>query len=132
LRKREKMSQAKFEDLKGKILIEIENRDNEELVFTTDENERYRLQHYQDCCESVRIEDVCGNFDDLLNTPILLAEEIVHGVRVNPEGVESPKWDESFTWTFYKLSTIRGSVTIRWYGGSNGCYSESVDFAKDE
>jgi hypothetical protein len=123
---------ANFEELKGKVLTEIIiNADKDELTFKTNEGEHYRLHHVQDCCESVTIEDVCGDFNDLINTPILLAEEVVHDNGVNPKGVEVPEYQDSFTWTFYKLSSINGSVTIRWYGESNGYYSENVDFVKD-
>jgi hypothetical protein len=88
------------------------------------------MYHYQDCCESVYVESVVGDLSDLIGSPILQAEEVVQmsGDDASLEG----RGDESFTWTFYKLATIKGSVTIRWYGGSNGYYSESVTFKQLE
>jgi len=68
--------------------------------------------------------------DDLIGSPITLAEEVIHEQDVNPNGVKIPEYQDSFTWTFYKLSTIKGYVTIRWYGNSNGYYSESVSWEK--
>jgi len=81
----------------------------------------------------VQIEDICGDLDDLINSEILLAEEISCGTDSEDKEIDRTrknKYDESFTWTFYKLSTIHGSVTIRWYGTSNGYYSESENFTK--
>jgi hypothetical protein len=80
------------------------------------------MYHYQNCCESVQLEDVAGDIADLIGTPILKAE-CVSNAATSEEVV-----GECGTWTFYKLSTINGSVTLRWLGRSNGYYSEDVNF----
>lgn len=116
----------KFEDLKGKTLAMVENK-GDEVLFVSVDGEQYKLYHSQDCCESVTVEDVCGDLSDLIGSPILQAEEVTSDT--NPDGV-TMEYQDSFTWTFYKLATVKGYVTIRWYGESNGYYSESVDFER--
>ncbi|MBD9542901.1 hypothetical protein IB276_25990 [Ensifer sp. ENS04] len=111
--------------LLGKTLTEVRQVDNEEIYFTTSEGETYMMYHSQDCCECVYIEDIEGDLQSLVGNPILVAEEVDSGDRGPVSG-----YDESYTWTFYKLATINGHVDIRWYGSSNGYYSESVDFTK--
>ena len=124
----------RFEDLLGKTLSSVEkNDDNDEIIFRTTDGDVFRLFHCQDCCESVYVEDIIGDLADLIGRPLTMAEEVIHEQDENPDGVTPPEeFQESFTWTFYKLATARGYVTIRWYGSSNGYYSESVSFAKDE
>lgn len=117
-----------IEILKGKIVVAIHNYDGNELKFTLDNGDKYNMFHSQDCCEGVSIDDIEGDLNDLLNSPILQAEESTM-IGENPVGV-SKDYQDSFTWTFYKLATINGYVTIRWYGQSNGYYSERVDFEK--
>jgi hypothetical protein len=122
------MKMAEFADLKGKILVEI--KVTEDMVtLITSEGDVYQQTHSQDCCESVTVEDICGDIQDLIGEEILLAEEVTSDM--NPSDATHKEYqDSSFTWTFYKLSTNKTSVTIRWYGESNGYYSESVDFYK--
>jgi hypothetical protein len=121
-------SYEKIDVLLGKTLKSVTKPNVEELVFVTDDGEVYKMFHSQDCCESVSIDDICGDLQDLVGEPILEASEEVSGE--NPPGIEVRKYQDSFTWTFYKIGTRKGSVTIRWYGESNGYYSESVNFAK--
>ena len=70
--------------------------------------------------EYVTLEEIHGDLSDLVGSPILQAEQV------------SSKGDDYQVeeWSFYKLATIKGSVTLRWYGTSNGYYSTDVDFTK--
>lgn len=110
------------EELLGKTLAKIAQNGDDELYFTTTDGTTYKMFHFQDCCESVYIEDIIGDLDDLIGSPLLMAEEVTE--RGEDE------YYESSTWTFYKFATLKGYVTIRWFGESNGYYSESVDFVK--
>lgn len=109
-----------FETFKGLTLTSIDVVSNDKISFTTECGKHFIMTHIQDCCENVYIEDICGDLSDLLNEPILVADEVTNSDDAKNNG------DESWTWTFYKLRTRKGDVTIRWYGTSNGYYSEAV------
>jgi len=113
-----------FKDLIGKTLTKCYQVDSDKLVFVVSDDEAYVLYHEQDCCESVDIEDIAGDLNDLVGHPILQAIESVS------EGNGKSEWTESCTWTFYNIATVKGYVTVRYYGESNGYYSESVSFTK--
>lgn len=112
-----------FEILKTKIITEIvgAEKDSSEIIFKCQDGTSYAMDHTQDCCESVSVEDVIGDVKDLLNTPILLAEVVTE---------DDANAGECGQWTFYKLATVKGDVTFRWYGSSNGYYSIEVSFSK--
>lgn len=105
----------------NQTIVNITNIDNRELLFEFDNGDKYKMYHEQDCCEDVYIEDIIGDLNDLLNNPIIMAEE------VSEDGDND--WG-TFTWTFYRFATIKGYVTLRWYGESNGYYSEDVCVVK--
>lgn len=115
-----------FSELKGQTLKNVERVGDNEIIFTLINEDKYKLYHEKDCCEDVYIEDINGDLDLLIGSEILVAEEASNSD--DPQVVDN--YDGSHTWTFYKLATAKGYVDIRWYGTSNGYYSESVDFEK--
>lgn len=119
----------KLSTLIGKTMKSVEKVDDSEVVFTTVDGEKFKLYHSQDCCESVYIESITGDLQNLVGAPILLADESSSTDR--PDDVPKPEYEpESQTWTFYKFGTMKGYVDIRFLGESNGYYSEGVSFCK--
>src|SRR5574337_1654215 len=111
-------------DMLGKVFVSVVQKDDA-VIFTDEAGVEYGLWHDDDCCESVHLEDVCGNLEDLVGSPLVMAEESRDSDTPKVYEGENSYQDESFTWTFYKFATVKGYVTLRWYGSSNGYYSES-------
>lgn len=121
---------VEIKDLLNKVFksVEITNADpdddigyNDYVVFTTIDDEVYVMMHSQDCCETVYLESVDNDTTVLVGSQILVAE-----VRTNSK----KQLNGSETWTFYLLGTNEGCCNFRWYGSSNGYYSESVNLYK--
>ena len=123
-------------ELLGKTLKAVTGmtKDSEEIIFECTDGTRYKMYHEYDCCESVSLEDVIGNVEDLLSSPLTMAEDVSNenkgplDLLEGKEKEDAVYWHDSYTYTFYKFATIKGYVTLRWLGESNGYYSEEVNF----
>lgn len=118
-----------FATLEGKTIQSIQvgkflQYEMDEIRFRCTDGSEYRMYHQQDCCENVSIEDIDGDIQRLIGQQIVVAEERTSNENP-PLAMDA---DDSFTWTFYVLRTNLDSVTIRWFGTSNGYYSETVSF----
>ena len=117
-----------FSDLVGKTITKIDGlkKDSDEVDFECSDGTKYRMYHENDCCESVYLEDITeGALEALEGATVLRADEAENPPDSPPQ---LSHYDDSHTWTFYRIQTNRGSVVLRWYGTSNGYYSESVSF----
>ena len=116
--------------LVGKTLSAVNvGKDKEYMEFVTVDGERYYSYHYPECCESVEIVDIIGDLSDLIGQPLIVSEER------NNKGYDKQidkEYDDEYLWTFYEFATIKGSVTVRWLGQSNGYYSVSVSFIDEK
>lgn len=115
-------------DLKGLTIESVTGleKDSEEVIFKFSDGNAVKMWHCQDCCESVAVYEIDGDLEDLIGGLIIDFRE---DIKVD-EDAPGRSWDESWTWTFYNITTSKGSVNIRWLGESNGYYSESVSITR--
>lgn len=114
-----------FFELKGKILTKITDRGSNLIEIEDSTGGKYALVHRQECCEDVGVNKIIGNFEDVIGSPITLAEEDSNDPDFAPNNYE-----ESHTWSNFYLETAKGRLEIYCLGESNGYYNESVDFVK--
>jgi hypothetical protein len=109
--------------------IEGMSEHSDSVTFYATNGSVWNMYHDQECCESVYLADVVGDPEDLIGSPILTYEEVVNSDdNLDVNGELLADGEDSHTWTFYKFQTAKGAVTLRWFGSSNGYYSESVTF----
>lgn len=115
---------GKINDLVGLEVLKVENLNNEIIRIQLKDGRNIELHHDQDCCESVYVESIVGDLEDLVGEIKIAKEETNHAEK----GLDRVEYtDGSHTWTFYTFATNKGYVDIRFFGTSNGYYSESVD-----
>jgi len=108
----------------GKTLTRISGIEEDDVRFHCSDGEIFRMHHQQSCCESVGIEQIDGEIADLIGVPLVTAEVVFQRLDDDDDGLTG--------WTFYKFATVKGYVTIRWSGSSNGYYSISVSFENEK
>lgn len=106
-------------DLKGMTITAVVYDEANESLRIHLNTHVLEMIHHQDCCETVYLADVVGNFEDLIGYPLLEASESI--VDITSADAESS------TATYYNFRTVKASVQLRWVGESNGFYSETVN-----
>ena len=113
----------------GRVFVRVDGSVGAgDMLFVDQNGERFVFSHYQDCCESVTINDIVGDLGDLVGEPLLLAEQVEGTIPADFDD----EYMDSYTFTFYKFATRKGYVDVRWLGESNGYYSERVDLFHDK
>lgn len=109
--------------LLGHTLKAVGRPHDNRLEFHREDGKKVKMFHMQDCCETVYLDDVVGDLKDLVGSPLTVAEFYTHWG--NPEYGD-------LQYTFYRLGTAKGFVTLRWIGESNGYYSTEVNISLEE
>lgn len=72
-----------FANMVGVTMVKVTGHEqgSESMTFHAEDGRRFVFYHLHDYCESVYIEDFCGDVEDLIGSPFLLAEEVSSAAR---------------------------------------------------
>lgn len=106
-----------------KTLVKPDSFELDCYITDTTGAHKWRLRHFQDCCESVNFASANGTWP---TGPIVSAS---FGETDRPDFAAEPKWDscDSHTWTVLALSDGENKIQLAFLGESNGYYSEDVN-----
>lgn len=115
-----------MEELVGRTIKSIDGCTvgSDNILITFEDDSTIEFYHSQDCCECVDVEDVVGNPEKHIGATLYGID-----VKSNSDSLKPDLEYDSYTWTFYTIKTSAGYLDIRWFGSSNGYYSESVEFS---
>mgnify|MGYP001809990637 FL=1 len=95
---------ANISDLIGLTMKSVA-KDNDMISFESIDGRKFTLEHNQNCCEEVVIQEIVGDLTNLIGQPILCVEKVE---------------DESFS-ARVKFETNKGTVFISWEAILGGC-----------
>lgn len=123
--------------IEGYIIISInglEKGSDRVSIVTT--NGTLTMYHLADCGEEVSLDDFEGDLSDLVGKVVVSAEVVIDPETGDPNHEKivknHPRSDDSETWTFYTIRTTGGDLWMRWFGTSNGYYSEYAEVSFTE
>lgn len=124
-KKRRYRQRVDLNSIEGKRIVAIEEA-KEYITFFTECGMVFSIYHEEECCETVYLADVCGHIPDLIDQKISIEEVSSDIDQVNELDTGERRAEEQ--WTFYKINSLKCSVTLRFYGKSNGYYGMRVEF----
>ena len=109
------METRRFEQLEGKTVTAVSGFEKgaDRISISFADGTEVTMDHTQDCCERVEVEEVFGNPNDLVGRELLLAEEVSNAPAPYDRSEVGGEW------TFYKFRSAWGTVTVRWLGESD-------------
>lgn len=106
--------------------VEGVKQGSDSVIFHCKDGYSVELTHIFSCCEDVYLYD-SDNFAAIERKDGSDIYTDTRWAKLEVETQEAqPQSQSSATWTFYKIQTNKGYDTLRWFGESNGNYSEDV------